>query len=178
VIFLISFVTTALPAAIGSWLVQAGLRSDFDKIEPTEQFLRRYLHYQQHQQRLLWIFAATVGLATLSMGATRKALIAGGLDADRFPPILVLTFGAYLTLITALVYVPTYASLLQAGHRLCDAFVPMPSPDSKSWNDAYSQRKNLEEFLQLRMPSSQNLRTIAAIFAPLFTGLVSVLLGS
>jgi hypothetical protein len=175
-ILTIGFVTTALPAAIGIWLIRAGLRATFQKIQPSDTHVRQYLQFRERLQRFILILGTVVGLATLGAGAARKALIAWGVSTDAYPASFVLVYGAYFTMLIALVYIPTYSSLLEIGRHLRDTFFPTLLLNTSDWADTYAKRKKLEELLQLQTTVQQSLQASVAIFAPLLSGIISFVL--
>ncbi|MFC1989429.1 hypothetical protein ACFLVW_02535 [Chloroflexota bacterium] len=150
--------------ATGIWLVNAALRSRFENIKPSKEDVSRYLCYREYLQRYLWMGGVTLGLGILAAGALSKLHITVG---SQYPSLFVLVYGAYLTILLMLVYIPAYVSLTAVGRQLRDTIFPLPSLNSKSWTDAYLKRKHLEELLQLRITAGQNLRENIAILAPL-----------
>jgi len=91
----------------------------------------------------------------------------------------VLLHGAYFTGLLALVYVPTYTRLLAAGDAILDSVFPVSAPDLelKKVAEWQSNRKSLEDLLQLRAGALDNLRASVSILAPLASGAISVLVG-
>ena len=87
-------------------------------------------------------------------------------------------YGAYLTLLLALFYAPVYLRLLEAGRANLDAACPLGDPSSAGWTDSYEKRKKLQEYLQLEVTASASFRAGVAIFAPLASALVALLLGT
>ncbi len=168
-------VFVALLAITGIWLVYTGLRSSFKNIEVNEQHIQSYLRLQEYLQQFLWLAGVILGLTILAGGALSKLHLAT--EHDYYPMLFVLANGTLLTIILTVIYVPVYLSRIAIGRQLCDVFFKMPSPNSKSWADIYSKRKKLEELLQLRITTEQNLRATTAIFIPLLSGVVSALLG-
>jgi hypothetical protein len=121
-----------------------------------------------------------VGLGTLTKGALRQAFLATGGNPKLFPAEYVLIHGAYFSALLALVYVPTHALLAEVGDRLVDAVFPALSPDldlrkSAGWQ---TDRKALEDLLQVGTAATDDLRASLSILAPLATGVVSVWLGT
>jgi hypothetical protein len=176
VILAIGFITTILPAAVGIWLIRAGLRVVFNKIQPDEEHIQQYLRFRDQLQQFISILGTVIGLATLATGAARKGLIAWGASVEAYPLTIVLVYGAYYTVIVALVYIPTYSSLVEIGRGLLEAFFPKSSPKSGNWTDMYAKRRDLEELLQLRTSVQHNLQSSVAVFAPLLSGILAALL--
>jgi len=176
VIMTIGYITTILPAAVGIWLVRAGLRIEFGKIQPDEKHIQQYLRFRDRLQWFISILGLVIGLATLSTGAARKGLIAWGVSAESYPLTIVLVYGAYYTVLLALVYIPTYSSLVEIGRDLLEVFFPISSPKSDDWTDMYAKRMDLEEVLQLRTSVQHNLQSRVAVLAPLLSGIFATLL--
>ncbi len=120
-----------------------------------------------------------ISLGTLAKGASRHAFIAARGNPADFPPEYVLLHGAYFTGLLALVYVPTYTRLVAAGGDILDSVFPVTAPgvELSRLAEWQSNRKSLEELLQLRTGALDNLRASVTILAPLASGTVSVLLG-
>lgn len=171
--FLVGFM-----AMVGILLVHAALRTTFKDIQPDEKHIVNFLRLREHLQRFLSILGSLVGLITLATGALRNVSISiEAATKTDFPPELVLAFGAYFTVILALAYIPTYTLLIAVGRQLCETFFPIPSLESESLAKWYSERKSLEDLLQIRVSVGQNFQTSMAIFAPLVSGILSVLMG-
>jgi hypothetical protein len=158
--------------------------------------LVRFLELRGVLQRVLAVVGTSLGAAILATGARRNAVNAypehlrahpGFLHdhpAQRdflhasFPHEYLLFYGAYLTLLLALFYAPVYLRLLEAGRANLDAACPLGDPSSADWSDAYEKRKRLQEYLQLDVTASASFRAGVAIFAPLGSALVALLLGT
>jgi hypothetical protein len=163
-----------LSAITGIWLVNVAIKSSFDKNEEKEQHIQLYIRFRRYLQQFLWILGVILGMAILTGGALREVVLT--LPNSYYPIEFVLAYGAILTFILILIYVPVYQSLVAVGNQLCDAFFKMPSPNSKSWADVYSKRKKLVELLQLGVASGQNRQSAIAILLPLLSGITSKLL--
>jgi hypothetical protein len=96
-------------------------------------------------------------------------------DGNSLSTSVVLTYGFYFTVIVALVYAPTYFSLLHTGYALLDRLYPVQQVEALG--ETVSRRKIFEESLQLNINVEQSLRTGLIVLSPLLTGLVSLLLG-
>jgi hypothetical protein len=182
---LVSVLVAFIPVQ-GIWYVGAALGSrpwrektaaDAEPYEREE--IKDYLLLGESLHRFITFLGAMIGLATLAKGASRHAFVAtGGRPAD-FPPEFVLLHGAFFTALLALVYIPTYNRLVAAGVAILDAVFPVNSPDLdlKKLAEWQSNRKSLEELLQLRANALDNLRVSLSILAPLASSAISILLG-
>jgi hypothetical protein len=93
----------------------------------------------------------------------------------------VVIYGAFLSALVALCYLPTQAAIQAAGESLrnralCGDDPPPPAPHEDSWNAWYTRRKNLDEMLGLGVGASASLKAGAAILTPLGAALVGLLL--
>jgi hypothetical protein len=158
------------------WAIQIGIQVKIPKgneINDPEE----YLKFHRELQRFLSILGITVGLTTLATGGLRNALIAFGMDASFFPQTVVLAFGAYYTLLIALVYIPVYNYLMDAGRKIRDSRVPgLFSKTLDEWGTSYKVRTDLEAILQLHYTPQQQLQTAVAILAPLLSSIIALLL--
>ena len=128
--------------------------------------------------RFLTVAGGVIGLTILATGALRNTLISiEVLPKETFPPEMVLAYGAYFTIILALVYLPAYNALRSVGLQICEALLPFPALEADAFGKWYSARKNFESFLQLEVTAWQNAQTSLAIFAPLLGGAISLLVG-
>jgi hypothetical protein len=162
-------------AGIGIWRVEvacAGLSDHERKRQLTE-----YLRLRGDLRRFLNAAALLVGAVTLSIGGLRGAILASDARAD-FPPVDVLYYGAYYSVLLALIYLPVYAVFRGAGHRLLDALLPLPSDEKARWADFYADRKALEAVLEIDVVTTKGLQTALAIGAPLITSAIGLLLGA
>jgi hypothetical protein len=119
---------------------------------------------------------ALIGGITLATGALRNAATAIEGNKQIIPPEVVLVYGAYFTVLVALVYAPTYVTLQTTGRNLQDSVLPMPSPASQEWETWCKKRQGLEEVLRLEKGGTQSFQTSFAILAPLAGSIISILL--
>jgi hypothetical protein len=156
----------------------------------------RYLALREQLQRVLAIEGGIIGAAVLTTGALRNAVVAytpsladfiannrafahdHNIHASTFPREYVLIYGAFFTLLLALLYAPVYFRLLEVGREHVNAACKAEEPDSEAWLPAYEKRKKLEELLQLEVTTSAGFRSGVAILTPLGSALVALLLGA
>lgn len=177
---------TLLPASLGIWLLQAAIEKK-DSLN-----VKDYLRFREQLQQLLLILGVILGLAVLVTGAERLALTAlmhpfadliKGENPLRFnletayPAIRVLASGAYLTMLVALIYVPTFASFRKVGLELVNKLLPPSDKPAKGWETYNKERKALEELLQVKVSARKSLETMVPLLLPLLGGLTSTLLG-
>lgn len=156
--------------------------------------IERYLELHTLLQRVLAIEGAIIGAAVLATGGLRNAVVAyhGFFTQDQlqppgsfplqpptsFPREYVLMYGAFFTLLLAMLYVPVYLRLVEVGRRNVEAACTSEEPASEAWLPAYEKRKKLEELLQLEMATGASFRAGVAILTPLGGALVALLLGA
>ena len=141
--------------------------------------VERYLELRTLLERVLAVEGAILGAAILAAGGLRNTVVAfHSHDQSSFPREYVLVYGAYFTLLLALLYAPVYRRLLEVGRANVDAACEPEEPTSPSWLPAYEKRKKLEEHLQLQLATGTSFRVGVAILAPLGSALVGLLLGA
>jgi hypothetical protein len=176
IFYLAGFITVLLPGALAIWLLRRGLAVEFQQVLPEGRSIRISMQYREQLQRFLFILGLGVTLFTLATGALRQALIAANATtADAFPVNYVLIFGGYYTLLLAILYLPAYGALLEAGRLVRDTYCPLPEVENPEWDRILAKRKTLEETLQLQMSFQQSLSSGVTILAPLLSGIFSVL---
>ena len=164
----------ALVAAISIWLIrgQAEVLAAGKKLTGAE--LRTYLRLRSDLERLLGYLGAVIGLAVLSTAALRRVVVQDYGDAH-FPPEVLILYGIVLTLIVALVYLPTWATMQRTGSLLRDGVAPLPEPASDQLEAQLRKRAALDDLLGLRVSASVSFKAAVAILSPLLASLTSLL---
>ena len=139
--------------------------------------LVEYLRLRGDLRRFLDTAAAIIAAATLSTGGLRAAVVAKVHDAE-FPPEYVLYYGAFFSLLLALVYAPALLACRATGRRLADALLPLPATAPESWAGWHADRGALEALLELDAATSKGMRTGLALIAPLLGSAIGLLLGT
>jgi hypothetical protein len=176
-VFAVVAFLTSLLAVVGLLLVRSATSSLFTDKDETDRDLVQYLGLRDYAENFLLILGGMIGIATISLGALRKALLAVGYSGEAFPAVLVLAYGAYFTLLVALIYLPVFVALRETGLRLLNQIYPVLPVTSSTWTEQFTKRQALERALRLEATAEQSLRSGVAILAPLIGGGVSVLLG-
>lgn len=167
----------ALPAMVGIWLVHAALRVDFKQIQADHTSITAYLRRRGQLQRFFGVLGGLISLLTLDTGALRNAVINSGLaEPSEFPTEWVLVYGAFFTVLVAVSYIPTYTYLTLVGRRICDAFFPLADVNPESVGEWHANRRSLEQILRVQEGVSERLQASLVVFAPLLSGIISVLL--
>jgi hypothetical protein len=149
-----------------------------ERLEATKDGIESYLELRAVLERVLAVEGAIIGAAILASGALRNLVIASNSnDQSAFPKEHLLLYGAYFSLVLAVVYAPIYQRLLAAGRRLIDDACPAEDPGSDEWTKAYDKRKKLEELLGLDLSTTASFRAAVAITTPLVASIVGLLLG-
>lgn len=172
-----------LLAFIGIWLAQAALERLWRRVEGaaggsySPDVIKEFLRIRSHLERYLLAAGLFVGAATLATGGLRNATVAFNPETE-FPREHVLLYGLVASGILALVYAPAHAQLVSVRARLRDALAPLPSVEPASWSDWNSQRKAVEDLLEIHSGVIGSFIGSVSILTPLITSLVAILLGA
>lgn len=164
---------SALFAAMSIWLIRGRLERIAAGGAPGAEF-KEYLGLRAELEKLLAYLGAVVGLAVLASAALRQVTLVYNPETD-FPPEGVLMYGFVLSLLVALVYLPTYATLRLAGAKLRDAVEPPPAPTDEQLEDKLKKRQVLDELLGLKASTTATFRAGVAILTPLLGSLTTLL---
>jgi hypothetical protein len=167
----------ALVAAASIWLIRGRLER-LREGGATKENVRTYVGLRAQLERLLAYLGAVVGLAVLSSAAMRRVVedaVARGIVRDDgvFPAEAVILYGFVLSLILALVYLPTYLVAQEVGAELRDELVPFPEP--RRLGEGLEERRKLDEALGLSVSATASFRAGVAILAPLLGSLTTLL---
>jgi hypothetical protein len=164
----------ALVAAISIWLIRgrAEVLAAGRKLTGAE--LRTYLQLRSDLDRLLGFLGAVIGLGVLTTAALRRVVVQEYGD-EQFPPEVLILYGVVLTLIVALVYLPTWATMQQTGSLLRDGVAPLAEPASDQLEAQLRKRAALDDLLGLRVSASVSFKAGVAILSPLLASLTSLL---
>ena len=164
----------ALVAAISIWLIRGRVESLEAGRKLTGAELRTYLQLRSDLERLLGYLGAVIGLAVLTTAALRRVVVQDYGD-DQFPSEVLILYGVVLTLIVALVYLPTWATMQRTGSLLRDGVVPLPEPTSDQLEAQLQKRAALDDLLGLQVSASATFKAGVAILSPLLASLTSIL---
>ena len=140
--------------------------------------LESYAELRDKLRLLVTIEGAIIGVAVLSSGALRNALLASHPHSSEFPSEYVLVYGAFFSLLLALFTLPVYQRLHAVGRGLRDAAFPLEAPEHASWSDWYEDRKRFEELLQLPKATSGGRFAGIVVLTPLVISFLTLLLRS
>lgn len=130
---------------------------------------------RSYLQRFLAVLALVIGGNVLVAGAFRAALLAH----SQQPPleaIVLLVYGAMMTGLLALVYVPAQLAWQAKARALRDELYPLPQ-DGRPNHDWYISRADLEGMLNLKVSAGATLATALGLLAPFASSLVTAVAG-
>jgi hypothetical protein len=128
-------------------------------------------------QSQLAALGALIALSTLTTAAFRNAILAAFPDrTDDFPAEFVLLFGAWLTVILVLVYVPPSERLRRHAEALVDEAFPIPDQFDGDWQQQLQRRRDLAAVLRLDETSRNSIQNALIIGGPLITSALTLLI--
>lgn len=164
-------VLVSVVAAVSIWLIRAKLEWLREQ-NATKENLQTYLRLRADLDRVLGYLGTVVGLAVLSSAGMRRVIQDVG-STGSFHAESVVAYGLALSLILALIYLPTYLVAQAVGTNLRDELAPFPEP--KRLVEGLEERRKLDEALGLTVSAIASFRAGVAILAPLLGGLTSLL---
>jgi hypothetical protein len=174
----IAGIGVGIPAIFGICLVQDRVRRHTPSALDTSD-IRLAVNSRAQTKRFLGLAGATIGLAVLAAGALQKALVPQFVPATQLPSSWVVLYGAQLTAILVIVYLPAHLSLRRLCADLRETWYPMadmPRPTADEFADWLDGRKQLDGLTQLDMTVSQHLQAAVFVLTPLLSGLLSSLI--
>ena len=128
-------------------------------------------------QSQLAALGALVALSTLTTAAFRNAILAAypGRASD-FPAVNVLLFGAWLTVLLALIYVPPSERLRRHALVLVDEVFPIPDQFQGDWQQQLQRRRDLAALLRIDETSANSIQNALIIAGPLITSALTLLI--
>jgi hypothetical protein len=118
-----------------------------------------------------------IALATLATAALRDAILAAfSARPDDFPAEYVLLFGAVLTGVVALAYVPPSEQLRRRARTLVEDVLPVPSQLDGDWQKQLQQRHDLASLLRIDETSRGAIQNAVIIGGPLITSALTLLI--
>jgi hypothetical protein len=125
--------------------------------------------------RFLTGFAVIVTGATLGAGALRAVILADGVAPGQAPVTATLAYGATLTALSALIFVPSYLAWLDTVTYLRDQLFPLPANGMPS-HDWSQGRSDFETMLSARSSAASVFAAAFGILAPLAGSLLAALI--
>ena len=168
VITVIILLVAALPITT-ALMVNNALGATIREVTHIQRKLRLYIRLRTDLQRAGFVLGVLFGLGMLTAGAFFDLRVVNTPNVNTQKELVVL-YAAYLSFVTAVIYVPVYVRLLAFGRDILDAMVPLPPPSSDNWMEIYSKRKTVEGFLQLSVTSGPGVQAGIPILVPLIGG--------
>jgi hypothetical protein len=140
--------------------------------EPLGERAEAILTLRRQLSGFLTALGALVALATLAVGAAVRVA------EPRRDNMVVVIFGASMSLMVALVYAPTAAAVRERARELAATTVPLAGADASELAERVESRKRLEQALGVDRGLLADLQTDVVILAPLVaSGLATFLPG-
>jgi hypothetical protein len=128
-------------------------------------------------QSQLAALGALIALSTLTTAAFRNAILAAFPGrAHDFTAEGVLLFGAWLTVILALIYVPPSEQLRRHAQALVDEAFPIPDHFDGDWQQQLQRRRDLAAALRIDETSQNSIQNALIIGGPLITSALTLLI--
>jgi hypothetical protein len=174
-----------LIAAMAIWLIRGRAEAPGRSSTITRSELQTYLRLRTDLEWLLGFLGAVIGLAVLA-GAELQRLFRSAEFHQFFPSYDkkagfgaegIVLYGLFLSLLVALIYLPTFFTLQRMGARIRDSVEGLPELGDPMLEARLAKRKALDELLRLQISASASFRTGVAILSPLLASLTSLLPG-
>lgn len=174
----------ALLASMSIWLIRSQAEALRAAQPITSDTLETFGRLRSELERLLAFLGLVIGLAVLASAALRHVALLANKNPhfalpDKkqvdFSADSVVLYGLVLSLILALVYLPTYVTLQQTGERLRDRIQSLPGPEDPHFEARLAKRKAVDDLLGLQLSASASFRAGVFILSPLLGSLTSLL---
>ena len=176
-------ILAAVPVVVASssiWLIRGRAERLAKERKLEEKDLRTYLTLRSDLQWLLGFLGAVIGLAVLASAALRQVVeLYAHKHASANIPVAqgIIVYGLLLSLLLALIFLPTWATVQQAGVLLRDEVATLPALTSDALEDRVRKRDVVDELMGLRVSASTSFKAGVAILAPLIGSLATLLPG-
>ena len=170
--------STALLAAMSIWLIRGRAETLAGRESYSRRGVEEYLSLRRDLDLLLVYLGTVIGLAVLASAALRHLILvydqSQGKSGNEAPE-LVVAYGLTLSLILALVYLPTLLTVRASGEQIRDTIQAMPEPSDDDLEKKLSKRDTLAKLLHLDISATTAFRAGVAILTPLLTSLTSLI---
>lgn len=145
--------------------------------DPGNDSVKKYLKYKEDLQWFLQAAGLMVGGATLATGALHRALSV--LNKYQPKPLEILLYGAYISGVVALIFIPAIVKSHAAGRAVREKLLPFPEKElgGEEWIKWSENRSKLDAMLGLNKDILDNLKVGLAIVTPIVTSALSLFLG-
>ena len=164
----------ALIASMAIWLIRGRAEALGHSSSITRGELQTYLRLRTDLEWLLGFLGAVIGLAVLASAEIQNVFHAYDKKAHLGAEGVIL-YGLVLSLLVALIYLPTFATLQRTGTCIRDSVEGLPRPADPTLEARLAKRKALDELLRLQISASASFRASVAILSPLIGSLTSLL---
>jgi hypothetical protein len=167
----------AAPSVLTVWLVHARLRQLDDTLRQAEPAgaLAHLVSAKADLGRCLSALSLIASTGLVNTAMLRRAYLAQGMKPEVFPATTVLLYGAGVTAIVALIYIPVHLRWRDSALTLVETVYPVPA-DARPSEDWMNGRVRLRDLAGVDAPLTRTLSAAFGILAPLATSLVGVYL--
>lgn len=123
--------------------------------------------------RALTTFGAIVSAGVLVTGAQRQAYLAAHRNANSYPAVYVVVWGAAASAFIIAMFVPVHRRLDTVGTKLVDETLPLLAPGAPGWTDRLDERQALNDLLGLSRGLKDTLDSTVLVAGPLVTAAIS-----
>lgn len=136
---------------------------------------RRFAQRKAYLDRSLFAIGAIIGVGILATGILRDLSLEhiDAVSTENYPKSFVVAYGAYFSIMLALVFVPAQATLTNRGRRILTAWAHLGSIDEPEWETALSKRRTLEQALHLSGNPLERFQVGISLMAPILGAAVS-----
>jgi hypothetical protein len=159
----------AAPAALTLWLAHTRLQQIHLDAHGA---LDDLLTVRADIGRSLTGLSLIVSTGLINTAVLRQAQLVHGLKPELFPTTLVLVYGAVLTGIVALIYIPAFLAWRDRAIALINVVYPVPK-DARPTEEWSGGRTRLTELISPDVTVGKTVRAALGILAPLATGLLA-----
>ncbi len=187
----LAFLTTAgvsvgIFALVGLWLIIGRLEHERESKLIGTAYIKELMHMRRQMNFFLGVLGVEIGTAILATGARRFAQISAykafpdvfeGTEwtADAFTIEFLLAYGAYYSVLLAIVYLPVHVRFNQVAGAFIDSYRPLPAdPANADWSAWAADREAMGDTLQVGLIAPKAF-VLAPIFAPFSGALISAI---
>jgi hypothetical protein len=170
-----------LPALCGILLARYRVQEIASRPASLPQTAKAIFEARADVRSFLLVAGTSVGLATLSIGALHSAVVPRFALESEFPTSDVLGYGAFLTGILLILYLPAHRVITAVARSLRDSAFDidaMPSSGSGAFSRWLAERRSFEVLVGLDARPLQDVQDAILILAPLLTSVLSLLAGA
>ncbi len=166
---------TALAGFLVILLVQVASQEISVISNSMQDVLDDFAQRKAYLDRSLFAIGAIIGVGILATGILRDLSLEhiDAVTTENYPKSFVVAYGAYFSIMLALVFVPAQAALTNRGRRILTAWAHLGSIDEPEWETALSKRRTLEQTLHLSGNPLERFQVGISLMAPILGAAVS-----